>query len=193
MDWDKKLKIHTDGRDDYKEDEHHYPYEPTPYVVLERLAESGYVTKENILIDYGCGKGRVGFFLGHKTGCRTIGIEYDERMYKLAKQNQESYTGKGKSEFVCMSAEEYDFTDADTFYFFNPFSVETLEQVLRKILASYYENPRSMQFFFYYPNDEYLAYLMTRDELMFLDEIDCQDLFEGKNERERIMVFETCY
>lgn len=95
MDWDKKLKIYTDGRDDYKEDEHHYPYEPTPYVVLERLAESEYLDSENILIDYGCGKGRVGFFLGHRIGCQTVGVEYDERIYKTAKQNQETYSGKG--------------------------------------------------------------------------------------------------
>lgn len=31
---------------------------------------------------------------------------------------------------------------------------------------------------------------MTMDELMFVDEIDCRDLFEGDNPRERIMVFE---
>ena len=39
--WDKKLNISTCGRDDSASDEHHHPYEPTPYSVLERLAESG--------------------------------------------------------------------------------------------------------------------------------------------------------
>ena len=48
-------------------------------------------------------------------------------------------------------------------------------------------------FFFYYPNDEYLAYLMTLDEIMFLDEIDCSDLFEGQNQREKIIIFETFF
>lgn len=47
-----------------------------------------------------------------------------------------------------------------------------------KILESYYEEPRSMKLFFYYPADEYVAYLMTRVELMFVDEIDCSALFE---------------
>lgn len=193
IDWDKKLKIHTDGRDDYKEDEHHYPYEPTPYEVLQRLVESDYLTKENILIDYGCGKGRVGFFLNQRIECRTIGVEYDERMYKIARQNQESFAGKGNNcSFVCENAETYKIEDADAFYFFNPFSVETLERVLYQIMDSYYGNPRSMLLFFYYPNDEYLSFLMTRDELMFVDEIDCQDLFEGKNQREKILIFEVC-
>lgn len=44
--------------------------------------------------------------------------------------------------------------------------------------------------FFYYPSDEYLAWLMTVDELTFVDEIDCRDLFEGEDQRERIMIFE---
>ncbi len=34
--------------------------------------------------------------------------------------------------------------------------------------------------FFYYPSDEYISYLMTVDELVFSDEIDCRDLFPGK-------------
>ena len=39
-DWDKKLNIHTAGRDDSHADAYHHPYEPTPYEVLERLAEN---------------------------------------------------------------------------------------------------------------------------------------------------------
>lgn len=34
---------------------------------------------------------------------------------------------------------------------------------------------------------------MTVDELVFLDEIDCKDLFSGDNEREKIVIFEVLY
>ena len=78
----------------------------------------------------------------------------------------------------------------DRIYFFNPFSLELLKKVIARILNSYYENRRTVKLFFYYPSDEYIAYLMTVEELEFLDEIDCQDLFEGKNQRERILVFQ---
>lgn len=37
--------------------------EPTPYCVLERLANSGLIRKKDVVLDYGCGKGRVDFFL----------------------------------------------------------------------------------------------------------------------------------
>ena len=79
--------------------------------------------------------------------------------------------------------------EVDRVFFFNPFSVEILRKVLAKIEDSYYENHREIQLFFYYPSDEYISELMTVDMLSFVDEIDCRDLFDGENPRERIMVF----
>lgn len=86
--WDKLLRIHTTGRDDSKADQFRYPYEPTPYSVLQRLANEGLIRKGDTLIDYGCGKGRVDFFLSYQTKCHTIGVEYDERLYEKAVENQ---------------------------------------------------------------------------------------------------------
>ena len=34
---------------------------------------------------------------------------------------------------------------------------------------------------------------MSANELSYIGEIECQDLFEGNNKRERIMVFEVCF
>lgn len=195
--WDRKLKIHTGGRDDSHADEFHHPYEPTPYAVLERLAESGYIHPENVVIDYGCGKGRVGFFLNHRLGCKVIGLEYDEKIYRQALKNLEEYSKKDGITFICENAEKFEVKAADCFYFFNPFSVEILRSVMARIMDSYYENPRSLQFFFYYLDDEYMSYLLVGDqsglldELYFVDEIDCSDLFEGHNGREKIVVFEV--
>ena len=192
--WEIKLNICTSGCDASKEDDYHYPYEPTPYAVLERLVDSNYISKENIVIDYGCGKGRVGFFLNHRIGCEVIGIDFDERMCKIAKENLCTFirdNNEGKVEFVCESAEKYEVIDADVFYFFNPFSVEILQSVIGKIIKSYYSQPREMCLFFYYPSDEYVSYLMTIPELCFVDEIDCSDLFMGHNEREKILIFEV--
>ena len=48
--WDKKLKIHTTGRLDGHADQYRYPYEPTPYVVLESLANSGRIRKKDVFL-----------------------------------------------------------------------------------------------------------------------------------------------
>ena len=57
--WDKKLNIRTVGRDASASDAYRYPYEPTSYAVLQRLCDSGLLNRERVLVDYGCGKGRL--------------------------------------------------------------------------------------------------------------------------------------
>jgi len=188
--WDKLLQIKTTGRDDSNADQYRYPYEPTPYCVLERFARSGLIRKGDVVLDYGCGKGRVDFFLSYQTKANTIGIEYDERIYQGAQENQKTVVSRTTAEFVLVNAEAYDVPpEVNRCYFFNPFSVEILRKVMARIIESYYENPREIFLFFYYPSDEYIAYLMTVDELDFYDEIDCGDLFGGNDSRERIMIF----
>ena len=189
--WDKLLKIKTSGRDDSQANQYHYPYEPTPYCVLERLAYSGYFGKKNKVIDYGCGKGRVDFFLSYQTRCHSIGIEYDARIFQSVKDNEKTAVSSGRTTFFCENATSYQVPlEVDRCYFFNPFSIEILQSVLERVKESYYESPRELLLFFYYPSDEYISYLMQVDELSFVDEIDCQDLFEGQNKRERIIIFE---
>lgn len=189
--WDRLLNIHTTGRDDTDSDQYRYPYEPTPYSVLERLANSGLIRKGNTMIDYGCGKGRVDFFLSYQTRCRSIGIEYNERIYERAVQNKNTAAASGRVEFELADATQYAVPmDVDRIYFFNPFSLEILQKVIGRVLKSYYENMRQIKLFFYYPSDEYISYLMAVDELMFSDEIDCRDLFDGENTRERIVIFD---
>ena len=189
--WDRILGIKTTGRDDSKADLYRYPYEPTPYAVLERLVNMGMITKSNILIDYGCGKGRVGFFLSYQTRCKTIGVEYDDRMIGCALENHKYAKSAGRTGFVLQNAEHYTVPEeADRFYFFNPFSVEILKSVMERIKESYYNKQRPMLLFFYYPSDEYITYLMTVDELCFFDEIECGDLFNGDDKREKIVIFE---
>lgn len=189
--WDATLKIRTAGRDETNADQYHHPYEPTPYSVLERLADSGFFGKEDVVLDYGCGKGRVGFFLSHQTKARTIGIEYDERIYQEAVENRKNAPSKAKADFVLTRAEEYAVpAEVNRCYFFNPFSVEILHKVMARILESWYEAPREVFLFFYYPADEYVSFLMGVEELDFYDEIECDDLFPGKDNRERILIFQ---
>ena len=187
--WDTSLQIRTVGRDNLNSDEYRYPYEPTPYAVLERLAGSGFFGEGDLVLDYGCGKGRVGFFLSCRTRAKTVGIEYDARIYEMALENQK--TARAAADFLLTRAETYEVPKEVTrCYFFNPFSAEILHKVLARLLESWYEHPREIFLFFYYPSDEFMAALMAVEELEFYDEIDCDDLFEDNDPRERIMIFE---
>ena len=188
--WERRLNIQTSAADFEKDDQNHSRYEPTSYAVLERLAESGHVTKENMLVDYGCGKGRVSFFMANAVQCKGVGVEYDEKLHVRAMENLKSYTGKNPGiEFALENAEKYEVGNADRFYFFNPFSVKILRSVLGRIYESYYAAPREMLLFFYYATDEYLTCLMTEEMLAYKGDIDCRDLFFNEDEKERILIF----
>ena len=189
--WDKLLKIKTSGRDDTKSDCFRYPYEPTPYAVLERLANSGFIRKQDVVLDYGCGKGRVDYFLAYQTRAHCVGVEYDERIIAVARENGNTVVSSGRVEIMLGNAETFPVPEnVNRIFFFNPFSVEILQKAMARILESYYENPREMQLFFYFPSPEYISYLMTVDELSFYDEIDCSDLFEENKDREKIVIFQ---
>ena len=191
--WEKKLGISTAAAYHEKDDSNHSRYEPTDYAVLERLAESGHVSKDDILIDYGCGKGRVSFCMHYLTGCSTIGIEYNEELCTAAEANLKTYSGRrdgNKISFVCESAENHIVESANCFYFFNPFSEKILRSVLGRIYESWYARPRPMKLFFYFPLDSYLTMLMTEDMLRYTGEIDCRDIFGTDDPREKIVIFE---
>ena len=117
-------------------------------------------------------------------------MEYDERIYNKAIENKENAISAGRVTFKAENAEYFSVPrEVDRIYFFNPFSLEILQKVIHRILESYYEKPREIKLLFYYPSDEYISYLMTVDEFMFEDEIDCRDLFPGNDTRERIVIF----
>ena len=187
---DRFLKIKTNGRDDSQANFINYPYEATPYCVLQTLANSGYINKRDKIIDFGCGKGRVGFYLSFATKAKIVGIEFDERLYNAAKENHKKAISANRVEFFKGCASSYvvdeDITGA---YFFNPFSIEILEKVIDNLMKSKAKLNRKIKLFFYYPSHQYLALLSEKNNIKHLENIDCTAMFDN-DEREYIAVYE---
>ena len=186
--WDKLLHIKTMGRDDSQSDQYRYPYEPTPYSVLQRLANTGLIRKNNMLLDYGCGKGRVDFFLSYQTRCRCLGVEYDERIYEKVMDNKKEAVSKERVSFSLANAEEFQLPEQiDRIYFFNPFSIEIFRKVVANIQRSMEKSWRKVTIILYYPDSEYTYFLeectnFTLEMQIRLDECD-------KDPREGFLVY----
>lgn len=192
--WEQILQIKTSGRDDSRSDGDHHPYEATDYCVLERLANSGYISKKHTLIDYGSGKGRVAVFMAYQTGCHVIGVEYDERLYERALINGESAAARNRVSFVLGDAATYEVSEiVDRCFFFNPFPLHTIKRVLSNIFDSLHKQERHIQLFFYYPSQETEQFLNNHWRLELDDTIDCGDLFDGDDEKEKILVYSVTY
>lgn len=168
--WDGKLNISSGSVDYSNEDSQNYGYDPTPYVVLEELVRLDLLKKEDVVVDYGCGKGRIGFFLNDQVGCRVIGIDHDERLLETAKRNLEQYESDDVV-FIYSKAEEYNPDGANRFYFFNPFSTRIFSEVLKRIEESYEKSPRDILIFFYYSTIEYKLYLPTEPRLELIESV----------------------
>ena len=186
--WDRRLHVKTVGREG-EANANYAPYEPTPYAVLERLAASGYIRRKHHLLDYGCGKGRVAFYLASVIGCRVTGIDQSQKLIDLARENRRASGLGDRVVLTCSLAEQYAPGPENAFFFFNPFSEVIFAGVLRRLTQSWYENPRELLIFCYYPSEEYLRCLEETPELCPVDDIDCRDLFGGRNPREHIAVY----
>jgi hypothetical protein len=187
---DALLGIRTTGRDESGASVQNNPYEPTPYAVLDRLVSSGHVRKNNLLVDYGCGKGRVGFYLSYQAKCRSLGIERDPWLFEAAQRNLARAARPGRVSFEQADARTFvPPAAADRFYFFNPFSVEVFADALRGIEASLVAAPRPALLVLYYPDDAYLELLDASARWAPLEPIPCGDLFDETDPRERLVVY----
>lgn len=173
---------------------HYNPYEATSYEVLETLLENYEVDKNDHIVDFGCGKGRLNFFLHHYTGATVKGIEMDEKFIEDAiinhKRYIEKHPAKGKGiEFVACLAEEYQISEKDNrFYFFNPFSVHIFQKVVNNILHSVEKAHRSVDIILFYPHEEYIQYLENKTAFELVKEIRIEGLYETNN-NERILIY----
>lgn len=187
---DRYLKIKTNGRDDSESNFVNFPYEPTPYSVLQSLANSGYVNKHDVIIDFGCGKGRVDFFLAYSTKAKMIGVELNKRLYNSAMKNLESAISSNRVSFVNCNASEYKVPSIVTgAYFFNPFSIEVLDDVVNNLRLNKKESLNDIKLFFYYPSKDYLKYLDSQEDIFLIDKIMCMEQFKELDEREYIVIY----
>lgn len=187
---DRFLKIKTSGRDASNSNYLNFPYEATPYSVLQELANSGYITKKDKVLDFGSGKGRVDFFLSYATKAKTIGVEYDLRLYNTAIENKKTGISSNKVEFINENASSYSIPDdVNRIYFFNPFSVTILNDVINNLKDSLNRLNREVLLFFYYPSKEYISFLNETLNLSKVDNIDCTHLFNNNDLKEYIAIY----
>lgn len=156
---------------------HYHIYEPTDYTVLETLSSNFDFTKKDHILDFGCGKGRVAFYLNYFFECSVTGIEMNKMYYGNAQKNLRKYRKTnndkdGEISFVNCLAEDYEIDcDANKFYFFNPFSVQIFRKITDNIILSCKTRPRPVELILYYPSLDYLYFLNNYTPYLFDREI----------------------
>ena len=183
--YEKLLNIKTSGEQKiFNESPHYNRYEPTSYSVLEILSKQYNFTAEDHIVDFGCGKGRLNFYINHFFDSTVTGIEMNSFFYKQAIDNKRDYLKKHKKKinkihFLNCFAEEYTINPSDNkFYFFNPFSLQIFIKVIGNILISVEDYERTVDIILYYPTYDYIKFIENNTPFIFLNEIKSPYLYD---------------
>ena len=186
--YDRKLSIKTVGRREWKDKSVSFNrYEATPYNALEKLFKSYKVKKTDKVVDFGCGRGRVVFYIHNKFKVPVTGIEVNDLTYEEAINNKIGYRYKNKNiaaqiKFKYSFAEDYEIKPIDNkFYFFNPFKIDTFKLVINNILDSVKENKRNIDIILYYPMPKYKEFLKNETPFKLMNKVilpDAEDRLE---------------
>lgn len=175
--YDRTLHIKTVGLREWGKNVTAYNrYEATPYVALNKLFEHYRFNKDDRLVDFGCGRGRVAFYVHHHFQIPVTGVEAHDKTFEEALKNKETYMKKMKRNvlinFVYALAEQYEIDkEENCFYFFNPFSLKIFKRVIRNILTSVKEHKREIDLILYYPLPEFKEFLKIHTSFKKLNKI----------------------
>jgi SAM-dependent methyltransferase len=199
QDYDKLLNIKTTGEQvGFNKSTHYHRYEATPYEGLEQLCKRYKITSDDHIVDFGCGKGRLNFYLHYHYGASVSGVEMNEEYYRAALENKKNYAKKAPKgieniQFYHCYAQDYAIQPCDNkFYFFNPFSIQIFRKIVDTILRSVEEVAREVELVLYYPSDEYIFYLENSTPFEWKEEIVLPALYKH-NDNERFLVYRLAY
>lgn len=197
--YDKLLNIKTGGiQQGFNKSFHNHRYEPTPFSALETLFEEYELKSSDRIVDFGCGKGRLNFFINYVYDATVVGIDMNELLYEEAMDNRKNYlkkvdTDKEKIEFHCCYAQKYQIKPEDNrFYFFNPFSVQVFNAIVNNILLSLETTPREVDLILYYPSDDYIYFLDNQTVFELKKEVILPGLYEH-NVNERFLIYSLSF
>lgn len=192
---DRLLRIHTRNLGERaNQSAHYHHYEATSYWMLDELFSAYEINKKDTFVDFGCGKGRLLFYVHHYFHVPVVGIEMNEQLYREALSNEASYLQHKKRNqkpirIELEFAERYQIEENEgTFFLFNPFSLQIFARVVHNILHSVEAYPRTVDIILYYPDEEYSEYLEAETPFRLWKEVNIPRL-SAINRREKFAIY----
>lgn len=102
------------------------PYHATPADVVDRMLALAQVTKDDVVLDLGCGDGRIPIRAAQKYGARGIGVDIDPKLIELSRENARKAGVEHLVEFRVEDALKTDVTPASvvTLYMLSSFNAK---------------------------------------------------------------------
>jgi SAM-dependent methyltransferase len=144
-------------------------YAPTDYRNIRRAFQLLDMSKNDVLLDMGCGLGRVVLFAAKFYPFRkVIGLDVSHQLVAMARENKTRALTRlpcKEIEIIAADATEYEIPDDVTvIYFANPFAGDVLAKVFAAIRTSVARRPRSVRLLCIYPQRSSFAEQMPFGE-----------------------------
>lgn len=108
------------------------PYVPTPQEVVDRMLALARVTKDDVVIDLGCGDGRIPITAAKRFGARGIGVDIDPQRIAEANANARR---EGVTHLVTFKLENALTTDVSTATVVTTYLLSASNLKLRPVLT----------------------------------------------------------
>ncbi len=197
--FEKTLNIKTTKEEKWTEKFNYFhPYHATSYEALEELFKNYSISQDDSIVDFGCGKGRLNFYINYYFGANIIGIEMNNEFYEQCLKNKQSYIKSNrkldkKISFMNCLAQDYKISSIDNkFYFFNPFSIQIFRKVVDNILVSYENDLRTIDIILYYPSDDYIYYLENYTPFIQINQVSLENLYKNDSQ-EQFLIYRLEY
>jgi len=118
---------------DWTREEHIY-YGTSPFRGIFQILDWLVLAGSDVIVDLGCGKGRVLCCAAIYDIKQVVGVEDVEELCHIARNNLQRLRRKRTPAMVIHGkAEDFDYTQGTVFYMFHPFGPNTLREVLTRI------------------------------------------------------------
>jgi len=135
-------------------------YETIPPFSINKILNSIDIHKEDVFVDFGCGKGRVLLVASQYRFKKIVGIEFSPELVDIARFNInicKKYNNFNIDRIEIIKEDVLDYkynNDESVFYLFNPFSNIILDPLCDQIIKSINRKPRRVYILYYHPKFE---------------------------------------
>lgn len=150
--WEWRLGIRTTGAEKLNRagDAHRYGY--LAYHTYFSIFDALQLRADDVVVDLGCGKGRVVCIAALYPILQAVGVEIDPLLYTECRMNAGRMRRRqAPIRCECMSATDFDYDAATVLTLFHPFGAATLQAVLGRVEDSLRRRPRELRLVYINP------------------------------------------